>query len=116
MSCEGFPGGSVMKNLSGVQEIQVTFLGQEDALEEETATHSSMLAWRIPWMEEPGGLQSTGSQRVGSNEQLSMHTCHVKSTRITTQYLNFFLSHMSTSAVSLNPSLIDIFSKTIPRF
>ena len=90
--------------------------GQEDPLEEETATHSSMLAWRIPWMEEPGGLQSTGSQRVGSNEQLSMHTCHVKSTRITTQYLNFFLSHMSTSAVSLNPSLIDIFSKTIPRF
>ena len=64
MSCEGFPGGSVMKNLSGVQEIQVTFLGQEDALEEETATHSSMLAWRIPWMEEPGGLQSIRSQRA----------------------------------------------------
>ena len=42
-------------------------LGQEDALEEETATHSSILAWRIPWIEEPGGLQYLGSQRVGHN-------------------------------------------------
>ena len=40
-------------------------LGQEDSLEEGTATHSSVLAWRIPWTEEPGGLQSTASQRVG---------------------------------------------------
>ena len=43
----------------------VRSLGQEDPLEKEIATHSSTLAWRIPWMEEPGGLQSTGSQRVG---------------------------------------------------
>ena len=41
------------------------FLGQEEPLENEMATHSSILAWRIPWMEEPGGLQSVGSQRVG---------------------------------------------------
>ena len=41
------------------------FLGQKDPLEEEMATHSSILAWRIPWTEEPGGLQSTGLQRVG---------------------------------------------------
>ena len=40
-------------------------LGQEDALEEEEATHSSILAWKIPWTQEPGGLQSLGSQRVG---------------------------------------------------
>ena len=45
-------------------EIWVRFLGWEDPLEEGTATHSSLLAWRIPWTEEPGGLQSTGSQRV----------------------------------------------------
>ena len=45
--------------------MQVSFLRQEDSLEKEMATHSSILAWRIPWMEEPGGLQSTGSQKVG---------------------------------------------------
>ena len=49
------------------QETQVQSLGQEDALEEETATHSSILVWRIPWREEPGGLQSMGLQRVGCN-------------------------------------------------
>ena len=47
------------------QEMQVPSLGQEDPLEKEMATHSSILAWEIPWTEEPGGLQSTGSQRVG---------------------------------------------------
>ena len=45
--------------------MQVLSLGQKDPLEEEVATHSGILAWRIPWTEEPGGLQSTGSQRVG---------------------------------------------------
>ena len=54
-----------VKSLPGVQETQVQSLGWEDPLEKETATHSSMLAWRIPWTEEPGGLQSTGSQRGG---------------------------------------------------
>ena len=44
---------------------RVRSLGQEDPLEEEMATHSSIIAWKIPWTEEPGGLQSTGSQRVG---------------------------------------------------
>ena len=46
-------------------EVRVQFLGQEDPLEEGMATHSSILAWEIPWTEEPGGLQSVGSQRVG---------------------------------------------------
>ena len=46
-------------------ETWVRFLGQKDPLEKEMAAHSSILAWRIPWMEEPGGLQSKGSQRVG---------------------------------------------------
>ena len=52
----------LVKNLPAMQETQVRFLGQEDPLEKEKATHSSMLAWRIPWKDEPGGLLSTGSQ------------------------------------------------------
>ena len=54
-----------LKCLRAMWETWVRSLGQEDPLEKEMATHSSILAWRIPWMEEPGGLQSTGSQRVG---------------------------------------------------
>ena len=54
-----------LKRLSAMQETWVRSLGREDHLEKEMATHSSILAWRISWMEEPGGLQSTGSQRVG---------------------------------------------------
>ena len=46
------------------KETKVQFLGQEDPLEEGTATHSGIPAWRIPWTEEPGGLQSMGSQRI----------------------------------------------------
>ena len=64
----GFPGGIVVKNPSpnaGDSDRQVQSLGQEDRLEEEMATHSSTLAWKIPWTEEPGRLQSMGSQRVG---------------------------------------------------
>ena len=59
-----FPGGSVVKNPPTMQEMQVQSLGREDPLEEEMATHSNILAWRIPWTEETGGLQFTGSQRV----------------------------------------------------
>ena len=56
-----------LKRLPAMWETQVRSLGWEDPLEKEMATHSSILAWRIPWMEETGGLQSTGSQRVGHN-------------------------------------------------
>ena len=54
-----------LKRLPRMQETWVRSLGQEDPLEKEMATHSSILAWRIPWSKEPGGLQSMGSQRVG---------------------------------------------------
>ena len=54
-----------VKHLPAMQEIRVRSLGGEDPLEKEMATHSSTLAWKIPWMEEPGRLQSMGSQRVG---------------------------------------------------
>ena len=60
----GFPGGSVVKNPPAMQKMWVRSLGQEDPLEKEMASHSSILAWEIPWTEEPGGLQSMGSQRV----------------------------------------------------
>ena len=55
----------MVKNMPAMQESQVQFLGQEDPLEKEMEIHSSILAWKIPWTEEPGGLQSTGLQRVG---------------------------------------------------
>ena len=64
----GFSLSSVVKNLPAVQETQETrvwFLDQEDPLEKEMATDSSILAWEIPWTEESGGLQSRGPQRVG---------------------------------------------------
>ena len=54
-----------VKCLSTMQETRVQSLGQEDPLEKEMAIHSSTIAWKIPWTEEPGGLQSMGSQRVG---------------------------------------------------
>ena len=56
-----------VKNLLAMQETQVRFLGWEDLLEKEIATQSSILTWKIPWTEEPGKLQSIGSQRVRHN-------------------------------------------------
>jgi len=65
----GFPGGSGVKNPPATQETwqekQIRSLGWEDALEQEMATHSSTLAWKIPWTEKPGRLQSIGSERLG---------------------------------------------------
>ena len=62
----------MVKNLPAMQETWVRSLGWEDPLEKEMAAHSSILAWKTPWMEEPGRLQSIGSQRV--SEQLHTHT------------------------------------------
>ena len=61
----GFRDGSEVKNLPAMQDTQVQSLGWEDPLEEGTATHSNILAWRISWTEKPGGLQSIGLKRVG---------------------------------------------------
>ena len=68
-----FPSGSVVKNLPARQETQVRFLGQEDPPEEGMATHSSILAWRIPWTEEPGRLQSQRLQRADTTNSARMH-------------------------------------------
>ena len=70
----GFPGGSVVKTLpanAGDADLQFQSLGQEEPLEEEMATHSSFFAWRIPWTEGPGGLQSMGLQS-DATEQLTL--------------------------------------------
>ena len=64
MGEKGYPCGLAVKNPPAIQKTQVQSLGQEDPLEEGMATHSSVLARRIPWTEEPGGLQFMGSQRV----------------------------------------------------
>ena len=66
-----FPGGSVVKNPPAMQERRVQSLGQEDLLEEEMATHSSIIAWRIPQSEEPGRLQPTGLQKSYMTERLN---------------------------------------------
>ena len=73
----GFPGNSVVKNLPAMQETWVRSLDQEDTREKEAATHSSILAWEIPWTEEPGGLQFMGLQRVRrdlATKQQQQHT------------------------------------------
>ena len=64
----------MIKNLPAMQETCVQSLGQEDPLEKGTAAHSSILTWRIPWTEEPGALQSTGSQRVRHDGVTYTHT------------------------------------------
>ena len=67
----------MVKSLPAMQDTQVRSLGQENPLETEMATHSSILAWKIPWMEEPGSIQAMGSQRVGQdwaiNSFISLH-------------------------------------------
>ena len=72
-----------VNNLPVMQETWVQFPGQEDPLEKEMATHSSILSWRIPWTKEPGGLQFTRSQRVGHNwsDLAYMHTCGLRQSR-----------------------------------
>ena len=73
----------MVKNLPAMQETRVQSLGQEDPLEEEMATHSSVLAWEIPWTEEPGGLQPMGSQRVSHNLATNTFTSFIsKVTRV----------------------------------
>ena len=70
----GFLGGSVVENLPANAGDWVQFLGQEDPLQKEMVTHSSIFAWEIPCTEEPGGLQSTGLQRLGHDLATETHT------------------------------------------
>ena len=72
---QGFPSGSAVKNPPVMQKMRVWFLAWEDPLEKETATHSSILAWKIPWTEEPDGLQSRGHRKVGHNFTIEQQFC-----------------------------------------
>ena len=63
----------MVKNPPAMKETQVKSLGQKDPLEKEMATHSSVLSWKIPWTEEPGGIQSLGSQESDMTLQLTLH-------------------------------------------
>ena len=67
-------GAQTVKSLPAEQMTWVQSLGREDPLEKEMATHSSILAWKIPWTEEPGRLQSMGSQRINMNERIPIFT------------------------------------------
>ena len=67
-----------VKSLSKMRETRVRSLGREDPLEKEMAIPSSTLAWRIPWTEEPGGLQSTGSDTTEATERTGMHAYNAK--------------------------------------
>ena len=75
---QGFPGGSAVKNLPTVQETWVGSLDWEDPLEKEMVTHSSILAWEIPWTEEPGRLQFMGSQKSGHDLVTKQQQQHKK--------------------------------------
>ena len=74
----GFPVAQTVKNLPATQETWVRSLDQEDPLEKGLATHSSILAWRIPWTEESGRLQSMGSQKVRHNYHFHFLFLHIK--------------------------------------
>ena len=85
----------MVKNLPEVQETHIGSLGQEDPLEKEMATHSRILAWRIPWTEEPSGLQSMGWQRVGHESVTNTFMLTFFSTLL---YLLLYL-HVNTTRI-----------------
>ena len=91
-SIRGFLGAQMVKNLPVIRETRVGFLGWEDPLKEGMATHSRILAWRIPWTEEPGGLRSTGSQRVK----------HDWATNIFTFFFHFLINRKHRDATQSN--------------
>ena len=99
----------MIKHLPVMQETRVQSLVREDPLEKEMATHSSTLAWKIPWMEEPGGLQSMGYQRVGHNQVTSVSLslyfdprsgCWKTFIKLRWIVLLFFLKILNSSTVS----------------
>ena len=104
----GFPGGAylvaqMVKLLPTMRETWVQSLGQEDPLEKEMATHSSILAWKIPWTEEPGRLQSMASQRVGHDWATSLSLSLSLSTLLKSSTTGFavacLLFHTSTKTI-----------------
>ena len=100
-----------LKCLPTMLETRVRSLGREDPLEKEMATHSSILAWRIPWTENPGGLQSMGSQRVGHDWAMSLTHLPFSFKLIDLDQLNLIqLLVLGFKSVSLLFSLCSVFS------
>ena len=100
-------GGLAVKNLSAVQETWVQSLGGEDPLEKEMATPSSIHAWSIPRTEEPGGLQSTGSQRAGPDQAHTHDDEYTKYTKVNcTLFLKgrilYYVNYVSIKRIQLN--------------
>ena len=98
----------MVKNLTTMWETWVPYLSQEDPLEEEMATHPSILAWRILWTEEPGGLQSTGSQRVGHDWVTNTFTLSIIHNHPLQSIPNYFKAPVISTASS--PWLVTIIS------
>jgi len=98
-----------------MQKTLVQFLGWEDPLEKEMATHSNILAWEIPWIEEPDSLQFTGSQRVNIAEHTSMHAC-IKtnitdwSRKTKQEYVSENRTLWTSAVINLSPKRVCIFS------
>ena len=95
-----------------MQETWVQSLGREDPLEKEMATHSSVLAWRIPWMEEPGGLPSTGSQRVGHDWATSLHFTSF-GLKPASCYFCVFLCGVNRNSQSVHGLFLSAFSPSV---
>ena len=116
-SVPSFPRGSVVKNLPAMQETQVWSPGGEDPLEKEMAAHSSILAWRIPWTEKPGGLQSKGSERVGRNRVTNALTFfHIFLKQQPCLQVPFCLGYQYLAAAGSFPPSIPSLSKSPPTF
>ena len=120
---KGFPGGTVVKNLFAMQEMRETWvqsLGQEDLLEEEMATHSSILAWRIPWMEEPGRATdpSPWDRKESDTTSARMHThtpthTHVPSGWHIPANITLFVLQFLVLPFGLTPGKMDLYHQRI---
>ena len=97
-----------VKNPPAMQEMRVRSLGREDPLEEEMATHSCILAWRIPWTKKLGGLQSMGSQRVNATEGLSTSANMAYSIIIKLKIIMIKISHILIQDLILVAMLLSI--------
>ena len=96
---QGFPGGSAVKNLPAMQETWILSLGWEDLLEKEMATHSCLLAWEIPWTEEPGGLWSMGSQESDTTEHTHGHIRCMRSADVRITQVEMVMEQLDTVLV-----------------
>ena len=96
-----------LKHLPARRETRVQSLGREDPLEKEMATHFSILAWKIPWTEEPGRLQSTGSQRVRHDWATSLTHSLINLSEL---FTNFIINNLFVTCHKINPQ------RTLPRY